>query len=570
MGVRLKSGEDLGHFGAVGEVADLDTGGGEGLAELAEFLFIGVVVDAVEGGEFFAFGEVGDGFVGGEHELFDELVALVVFDFFEAVGVALFIHEDLGLGHVEIEAAVFHAGDAEAASDRPELANPTLEIGEFLGLQRGEGAAGGAGLVFGREGEFTDGGKVVGKEECVGLFVGEALTAADDGVGEGGGLEAAFGVEDEEGGFGEAVLALDERAEAVGDFLGQHGHDGADEVGGVAAFLGFAVEGGAGFHVGGNVGDVDADAGEAAVDFFERKGVVEVFGVIGVDGERRDPAVIEAALGLGGLDVIGQGPDLGLDGGRKGRVEVELAVNAEELRAGLKSLAEALGDLALGGTVGVVPRVEAHDDLVAGAGGFVEFVGRWVLDGDLVDETRVVGGDVETFADLMEGADDGGVGALDDLGDLAVLLVFAALARGSAGPVEDAHAHGVTVEGEADVFGRDLDGRRKRGAGFGVGGGGGEHVGGAAGAELEAADEGLVVGRVAADRESDLIAGDEDELAAREQEAELVGELAADFFIDARETGESGCGGRTVARGFDRIEDAGTELHDDWIGSEGG
>ena len=268
--------------------------------------------------------------------------------------------------------------------------------------------------------------------------------------------------------------------------------------------------------------------------------------------------------------MVGQGTDLGLDGGRESGVEVELAVNAQELGAGLEGFAEALDDLALGGAVGVVPRVETHDDLVAGAGGFGEFVGRGVLDGDLVDETGVVGGDVETFADLVQGADDGGVGALDDLGDLAVLLVFAALAGGAAGAGEDAHAHGVAVECEADVFGRDLDGRGKRVAGFGVGGGGGEHVGGAAGAELEAADEGLVVGRVAADGEGDLVAGDEDKFAAREQEAELVGELAADFFIDARETGESGFGGRAVARGFDRIEDAGTELHDDWIGSDGG
>ena len=54
-------------------------------------------------------GEAGDSLVGGEHELFDELVALVVGDFFEAVGVAVGVDEDLRLGHVEIEAAVANA-----------------------------------------------------------------------------------------------------------------------------------------------------------------------------------------------------------------------------------------------------------------------------------------------------------------------------------------------------------------------------------------------------------------------------------------------------------------------------
>ena len=73
--------------------------------------------------------------------------------------------------------------------------------------------------------------KVVLLEERVGLAVGEALAAADDGVAVGRFLEAAFFVKDEEDGLAEAVLSLNQRTEAIGQFLRQHRHDGADEVG---------------------------------------------------------------------------------------------------------------------------------------------------------------------------------------------------------------------------------------------------------------------------------------------------------------------------------------------------
>ena len=69
---------------------------------------------------------MGDGFVGGEHELFDELMAFVVLDFFETLGVAVFIDEDFRLGHVEVEAAVGHAISAETRGNFPERTNPSL------------------------------------------------------------------------------------------------------------------------------------------------------------------------------------------------------------------------------------------------------------------------------------------------------------------------------------------------------------------------------------------------------------------------------------------------------------
>ena len=69
-------------------------------------------------------GEARHRLVGGEHELLDELMALVVLDPFQAVRVAVRIHENFRLWHVEVEAAVRHALAAQPPGDVPERAQP--------------------------------------------------------------------------------------------------------------------------------------------------------------------------------------------------------------------------------------------------------------------------------------------------------------------------------------------------------------------------------------------------------------------------------------------------------------
>jgi len=68
-------------------------------------------------------------------------------------------------------------------------------------------------------------------------------------------------------------LAFHEGAKAVGKFSGSIGTTVPDEVGGVAAPLRLAIEGGIGFHVMTDVGDVHADADVATVERFDREGV---------------------------------------------------------------------------------------------------------------------------------------------------------------------------------------------------------------------------------------------------------------------------------------------------------
>ncbi len=570
---------------ALGEVGDADAVGGELLAELVEFVGVGVVVHAVERGEFFAFGEAGEGLVGGEHELLDELVALVVLDALEAVGVALGVHEDLGLGHVEVERAVGHAVAAQARGEFPELAHPALERGELLVGERGEGATGGAGLVFGREGELADGVERVGEEQGVGLLVGEALVAADDGVGVNGvvGEEAALGVEVEEDGLAQAILALDERAEAVGQLFREHGHDGADEVGGVAALEGLLVEGGAGLHVGGDVGDVDADAQAAPGERFEREGVVKVLGVVGVDGEDGALAVVEAADALLGLDGVGDAGDLALDLGREGRVELVFAINAEELGAGLEGFAQHLGDDAAERFARIVPRLEGGDDLVVELGGGFEAGERGVGDEDLERETRVVGEHDVLGAHAGEAADDLGAGALDDAGDAAARFGVARVAGGEAAAAQggvDLHRDDVAGQGGEGVAGVDLDAVGAGSVGVGLGIERGDDKGGAAGAEHDAAEDlGAVVGGGGGAffgggggrgglglGEGVAVALDLGDLALGQHQAQLVQEAGAQFLGEFQLAEESGVVDRAVAGGAEDGENGGAEGHGRWRG----
>jgi len=98
-------------------------------------------------------------------------------------------------------------------------------------------------------------------------------------------FEPAVFAEGEEDGFAQAILRLDERAEAVGEFLGQHRDDGADEVSGVAAALGLSVEGGAGTGrswMTSAMWTPISDCRRAASDLVGER-VVEVLGVVRVD-----------------------------------------------------------------------------------------------------------------------------------------------------------------------------------------------------------------------------------------------------------------------------------------------
>ena len=449
----------------------------------------------------------GDDLVGEEHVFLDELVAFVVGDEFEAVGVAVGIGENFDFGEIEIEAAFGHAGDAQRLGEGPERADGVAQFDEFGVGEGGEGAAGRAGGVGGRQGQGAEDGEVVFLEEGEGLAVGEALAAADDGVGEAGGADFAAGGEGDVDALDEAILRFDEAAQAVRERVREHRDDAADEVGGVAAGAGLAVEGGAGADVGAHVGDVDADAQFAGGEALDGEGVVEVLGVVGVNGEGVDVAGVFAAGAVAGADFGGDGVGFGLNDFGEFGLEVEFVEDGLEFRAGRVGAAEVLDDFAGGVEVPLRPLLEADEDFVAGLGRGEDGGLGGVGDENGSDEAGVVGGDVPELVVAAEGAGDGFVFAFEDADDAADFGGGAGARAGfdepGAGAFVLAHQDAVAVEGGAGIFGEDVPGF----AGGRAAGGIGEEDGRAALAEFNRAA--LEVG-VAGDDEAVLLdLGDE-------------------------------------------------------------
>ena len=268
-------------------------------------------------------------------------------------------------------------------------------------------------------------------------------------------------------------MRFDERAEAVGKFFRQHRNDGADQVGGVASRLSLAIEGGVGADVAGNVGDVDADARVAFRGDFVGERVVKIFGVVGVDREDRDLAVIDSAGGVFGGDAVGQGSGFALDvGGETGR-EIKFFVDAKELRARFVGAPEARGDRAGELFAAVGPVVEFDDDFVANR----DF-DRGGLNEDRLDETWIVGRHDEGAAGADDITDNGEFIARDDARDAA--NGFAGAPAGGAGI--RANGDGIARQRDAGVVGRNLH-RRCVGTCWRVGE---NDKGGAAGTKLDA------------------------------------------------------------------------------------
>ena len=330
-------------------------------------------------------------------------------------------------------------------------------------------------------GQGADFREVVFKHEGVGLFVSEALAAADDGVGVGGVAEAAVFGEGEEDGFTQAILGFDEGAEPVGEFFREHRNDHADEVGRVTAALGFAVDGGAGMDVGRDVSDVDAYAYFAAVEWLVGKGVVEVLGVVRINCEDDLGAIVEAAWKLGGEHAIGDERGLTFDvGGEFGR-EIMFEENTEELGAGFVGASEAGGDGAGEGVCAVVPLAEFDDDLVAFLRDGRKAALCGIADGDFVAEARIVGLDDEFAPAFAKVPDDGVAFACEDTDDGADFFAgAAALAAG-----EFAGKDAIAWEGDAGVLGENLEGGLRVFAEDGVA----DDEGRAAGAKLNAAEQ---------------------------------------------------------------------------------
>ena len=502
----------------------------------------------------------GDGLVGGEHELLDQLVALVLLDPFESVCVALRIDEDLYLGHVEIEAAVAHPLAAERGGNVPQTADPSLEVGELIAAQHRQGAARRAGLVGGRRRQAADLVEAVLLEKRVGLAVGQALAAANDGVGKSGRAQAAL-VKRQQDGLGQAVLAFDEAAQPVGQLLRQHRDDGPDQIGGVAAALGFAVDRTARLHVAADVRDVHAHPHVAIRKLLDRQRVVEILRVVGIDGERRNRAEIEPAEELRDADAGGEGGGLAQHVIREvGRQPVSV-IDRRQLSARFVGAAEARDDRPLGVDMALLPLVKLHHYLVTDRRHRTHARLGWIRHIDVVRETRVVGDDIGKELCALQIAGQRFVRPLDDSDDAADRLAAVAAAPRAAQFVAEPNNDLVSVYGHTGLFGRNLNRVFSRFAGSRLA----DDVGGAALTELDPAGD-----QISVPRKAKPVLLDAHDFACGQELADFGAERTALAFGQAKGAGDLRLGKRHVVGGTKQGQKAFAKLHDRRVLAEAG
>ena len=216
----------------------------------------------------------GRGDVGEDHELLDQPVRLQPLRHDHPIDRAVGFQHDLSLGHVQIERPAFVAGAEHGAIGGVEWLENRLD--DRLGhLIRPAG------------------------DRKLRLFVMKPRGRAHQHAMKRVRALAAIGADDHAHGERRTIYVRPQRAEIVGDALGQHRHDAIGKIDRVAALGGRAIERRARMHVMGDVGDGDADnvaARIARIRIGHRvDGVVVILGVGWIDGDEWHLAPVLAA-----------------------------------------------------------------------------------------------------------------------------------------------------------------------------------------------------------------------------------------------------------------------------------
>ena len=411
----------------MGEVAGADALRGGEFPELGQLLGIRLLVDSVNGGLLAVLELAGDEFVGEEHEFLDELVGNVVLHPLEPHGAAGFVEPDFDFRKFQIEGS---GGEAFFAQQGGEFPCGVDALGEEVAIFR----------------RLLENGER--------LFVGEPRGAADDGLGEADGLDFSALQDLGEDGERHAVDLRLEAADAIAERLRQHRDDPVGQINAVPSRMRLAVEGGLGFHIVGDIGDMDADTPTVG-NTLHIDGVVKVLRVIRVDGENKAVAQILALGGIGGIDFWGDALGLAQDIMGKFQWQPVLANDREHIDAQRTGRAEDFDEVSLGVHMARWPGVELRDHFVADLGQ-QRRGGRFDI--EVLDESRIVCHDIEEVFRALECSDDGFVGAGEDADDLAFAAFlgsgkkarFLRLAR-------DARHDAVAVHGGETILGPDVE-----------------------------------------------------------------------------------------------------------------
>ena len=244
--------------------------------ETLQLLAVGFLVDTVDEGDLLDAGEVGRALVGQQHELLDHGLALAGGALLDVDAVAVLIEDQLYFPALKVDAAALGAQTGTVAVQLLHGGQLIQHFGVLclnLGIRRP-----------GQQG--------------IDLRIHTLDPAADDRLDEAVIGQVAVLVQTHQAGECKAQFLLVQRADAVGQALGQHGHHLIRVVHRGGAVEGFLIQLRTGLDVIGNVRNVDAQLKAALRGAGQADGIVDVLGLGAVDGEDGQGTQVHAALAV--------------------------------------------------------------------------------------------------------------------------------------------------------------------------------------------------------------------------------------------------------------------------------
>ena len=379
------------------------------LLQVGQALFLGRLVVPVERRQLRFLEQARGADIGRQHRLLDHHVGHV----------ALHRHDVADLGLLIEQDAAFVALEVDGATQFPAAAQGQVHLVE--GPHRIQGFVVQALHGFGGELGFRL------LDNRAHLVVGEAVTGAHHAFAEHEAGDAAVGGHQHVAVKTQPVHVRVQRAQAVGQRLGQHRHHPVGEVHRVAALVRFVVQRRARMHIVADIGDRHDQTPAAALAAFHVDGVVEILGALVVDGDQRQVAQVHA-VGLGGVRHLGA-EALGFLGHALGPLvgDLEAAQRHLHFHAGLvrggDHLEQAHQHVLVAGRI--LGDLGAHMVAVLGLDA-VE-----VLDQHFLGDAAVFRLDEADPGFAVITADDLGDGALGDLHDARLFLAEAVDAGGA-------------------------------------------------------------------------------------------------------------------------------------------